>query len=51
MGGVEKEASSSIEISGHGLEEESREEKVAMLDEDGEISESERLRLKAILCT
>ena len=49
MGWAEREASSSIEISGHGLEEGSREEKVAVVDEDGEISESERLRLKAIL--
>lgn len=36
-------------MSGHGLEEGSREGKVAVLDEDGEVSESERLRLKAIL--
>ncbi len=35
-------------MSGHGLEEGSREGKVAVLDEDGEISESERLRLGAI---
>ena len=33
-------------MSGHGLEEGSREGKVAVLDEDGE---SERLRLEAIL--
>ena len=37
-------------MSGHGLEEVSREGKVAVLDEDGEVSESERLRLKAMLC-
>lgn len=36
-------------MSGHGLEEGSREGKVAVLDEDGELSESERLRLKAIV--
>ena len=36
-------------MSGHGLEEGSREEKVAVLDEDGEVSELERLRLKAIM--
>lgn len=44
-----KAALFSIEMSGHGLEEGSREEKVAVLDEDGGVSESERLRLKAIL--
>ncbi len=49
MGCAEKAASSSIEMSGHGLEEVSREGKVAVLDEDGDVSESERLRLKAIL--
>lgn len=36
-------------MSGHGLEEGSREEKVAVLDEDGEVSKSERLRLKAMM--
>lgn len=36
-------------MSGHGLEEGSREGKVAVLDEDGEVSKSERLRLNAIL--
>ena len=36
-------------MSGHGLEEGSREGKVAVLDEDGGVSESERLRLEAIL--
>lgn len=36
-------------MSGHGLEEGSREGKVAVLVEDGEVSESERLRLKAML--
>lgn len=35
-------------MSGHGLEEGSREGKVAVLDDDGEVSQSERLRLKAI---
>ena len=37
-----------MEMSGHGLAEGSREGKVAVLDEDGEVSESERLRLKVI---
>lgn len=36
-------------MSGHGLEEGSREGKVAVLEEDGDVSELERLRLKAIL--
>lgn len=36
-------------MSGHGLEEESREGNVTVLDEDGEVSEPERLRLEAIL--
>lgn len=36
-------------MSGHGLEEGSREEKVAVLDEDGDVSKSERLRLKAMM--
>ena len=36
-------------MSGHGLDEGSREEKVAVLDEEGEISGSERLRLRTIL--
>ena len=49
MGFSAKEASSNIEMSGHGLEEGSREGKVAVLDEDGEVSKSERLRLKAML--
>ena len=35
-------------MSGHGLEEGSREGKVAVL-EDGEVSEPDRLRLRAIL--
>ena len=35
-------------MSGHGLEDGSREEKVTVLDEDGEVSKSERLRLKAM---
>ena len=38
-------------MSGHGLEEGSREGKVAVLDEEGEISESEHLRLRAIIYT
>ena len=38
-----------MEISGHGLEEGSREEKVAVLEEVGDVSELERLRLKAML--
>ena len=38
-----------MEMSGHGLEEESREGNVAVLDEVGEISESERLRLRAMI--
>lgn len=36
-------------MSGHGLEEGSRGEKVAVLDEDGEVSKSERLRLKTMM--
>ena len=48
--GLAKGASSSMEMSGHGLEEGSREENVAVLDEDGENSKSERLRLKAMMC-
>ena len=36
-------------MSGHGLEEVSREGKVAVLEEVGEISESERLRLRAMI--
>ena len=36
-------------MSGHGLLEGSREEKVAVLDEEGESSKSERLRLTAIV--
>ena len=36
-------------MSGQGLEEGSREGKVAVLDDDGETSESERLRLRAML--
>ena len=38
-----------MEMSGHGLEEGSREGNVAVLDEVGEISESERLRLRAMI--
>ena len=41
-----------MEMSGHGLEEGSREGNVAVLDEAGEISESERLRFRAMMfCT
>lgn len=36
-------------MSVHGLEEGSREGNVAVLDEVGEISESERLRLRAMI--
>ena len=36
-------------MSGQGLEEGSREGKVAVLDEDGEVPESERLRLKVMV--
>ena len=36
-------------MSGQGLEEGSREGKVAVLDDDGEKPESERLRLKVIM--
>ena len=49
IGCAEKVASSSIAMSGHGLEEGSREGKVAVLEEDGEVSELERLRLKVML--
>lgn len=38
-----------MKISGHGLEEGSREGNVAVLDEVGEISESQRLRLRAMI--
>ena len=38
-----------MEISGHGLEDGSREEKVAVLEEEGESSNSERLRLTAMV--
>ena len=38
-----------MEMSGHGLEEGSREGNVAVLEEVGEISESERLRLRAMI--
>ena len=36
-------------MSGQGLEEGSREGKVAVLDEVGEMSKSERLRLRAMM--
>ena len=38
-----------MQMSGHGLEEGSREGNVAVLDEVGEISESQRLRLRAMI--
>ena len=49
MGCSAKGASSNMKISGQGLEEGSREGNVAVLDEVGEISESERLRFRAMI--
>ena len=49
MGCSANGASSSMQMSGHGLEEGSREGNVAVLDEVGEISESQRLRLRAMI--
>ena len=39
-----------MQMSGHGLEEGSREGNVAVLDKVGEISKSQRLRLRAMIC-